>query len=181
MGILTKAAVAVLAYESAHALWRFHERKEKFAQAQARALALKLPLVVVGDPDSGLHTRILRAYSCGDLCVDIHGCPACTPNDAIVDLTTEKIPVPDGGAVIFESCVLEYVDDLAPAWAELMRAAGSLDNLFTVRVSRFCLTSRIFGGAKWILRPAVAEGHRYRATRISDDTRDGSQFLGMEG
>lgn len=180
MGLLVKAAVAVLVYEGAHAAYRFYDRKQQYALAQARAKLLKLPLVVVGDPDAGLHTRIIRAYGCGDLCVDVNGCPGCVPNDVILDLTTGRIPIPDGGAVVFESCVLEYVNDLTAAWAELVRVAGSADKLFTVRVSRFSFTSRLFGGAKWVLRPALVADHRYMATRISDDPRDGSRLLGIQ-
>ena len=58
------------AVESAAALVRFRERTSAFRLAVDRAAALGRPLVVIGDPDGGMHTRLLRAYGCGDVCVD---------------------------------------------------------------------------------------------------------------
>jgi len=177
--LLTKIALGLAAYEGAHAFARFADRRSTFAAAQQRAKELDLPLVVVGDPDAGLHTRLWRAYDCGDLCIDLNSCPACSKTIGL-DLTKESIPVATGGAVVFESCVLEYVDDLPAAWAELKRVAGGNENLFTVRVSPWSFTSRLFAGAKWVLEEAPAgSGQRFLARRISDDPRSGAAFLGL--
>ena len=76
------------------------------------------PIVVVGDPDSGAHTRLYRAYSCGDLCVD--------KVVQVADITPGPVPgIADDSAVVFVSCVLEYVGDAAAAVAELRRMAGA--------------------------------------------------------
>jgi hypothetical protein len=68
---------AALLAESGMALRRFEARRRGFEAAARRASALGRPLVVVGDPDAGAHTRLVRAYECGDLCIDLRGCPRC--------------------------------------------------------------------------------------------------------
>lgn len=158
-------------WEALSAYGRFQDRKRLFAAAAARAQQLGLPLVVVGDPDAGAHTKMFRAYDCGDLCLDLNGCPSC-PTALAVDLT-QGIPLADHSAVIFVSCVLEYVDDLPAAWAELRRVAGA--NLFVAIVGGASLTTYLFPGAKWVLTP---EGTGFIARRISDDPRDGSALAG---
>ena len=65
--------VSLLA-EGGMALRRFEARRRGFEAAAHRAAALGRVLVVVGDPDAGAHTRLARAYDCGDLCVDLRGC-----------------------------------------------------------------------------------------------------------
>ena len=124
------------------------ERKKRFAQAQARAAELSRPLLVVGDPDSGFITRKWRAYSCGDLCVDLSGCPAC-PMSMSIDITQGVPGVPDNSAVVFVSCVLEYTDDPNAALKHLMRIAGAAENLFVVTVDPLTLTSFLYPGARW--------------------------------
>jgi hypothetical protein len=67
---------------------------------------------VIGDPDAGMHTRLMRAYGCGDVCVDLNGCPKC-PVTVVADITKGPIPdVADDSAVVFVSCVLEYVSEI---------------------------------------------------------------------
>ncbi len=49
------------------------------------------------------------------------------------DLTAGPVPgVADDSAVVFVSCVLEYVSDPEAALLELQRMAGSAENLFIV-------------------------------------------------
>ena len=111
--------------EGALALQRWQARRETYDLAARRAAALHRPLVVVGDPDSGAHTRLYRAYGCGDLCVDINGCPLCKVVQ-VADITAGPVPgIADDSAVVFVSCVLEYVGDAAAAVAELRRMAGA--------------------------------------------------------
>jgi hypothetical protein len=55
--------------------------------------------------------------------------------------------------------VLEYVDDIEAAWREIMRAAGGdAENVFVVRVSPWCATSRLYPGARWVLHQAPPDG-----------------------
>jgi hypothetical protein len=53
---------ASLVIEGGTALHRFRRRRLAFEAAVRRASELGRPLVVVGDPDAGAHTRLLRAY-----------------------------------------------------------------------------------------------------------------------
>ena len=131
------------------ALVRFRERAAAFRSATERAVALGRKLVVVGDPDAGMHTRLLRAYGCGDVCVDANGCPKC-PTTIIADLTKGPIEgIADDSAVVFVSCVLEYVTDLNAALNEIARMAGSPQNVFIVTVQPWTLTARLYPGARW--------------------------------
>jgi len=66
--------------------------------------------MVIGDPNAGWMNRHYGAiYKCGDLCTDLNGCPQCEfeeKGDILDVLKTKK----DDSYVIFESCVLEYID-----------------------------------------------------------------------
>lgn len=135
--------------EGASALVRWQARRETYDLAVRRAAALGRPLVVVGDPDAGAHTRLYRAYGCGDLCVDINGCPMCRVV-RVADITAGPIPgLATDSAVVFVSCVLEYVDDAEAAIRELNRIAGGPDNLFMVSVQPWTITAALYPGARW--------------------------------
>ena len=152
MRIQTLARLALggaLLAEGGMALRRFERRRRAFVAAAQRAAELGRPLVVVGDPDAGAHTRLVRAYDCGDLCIDLHGCPRCRVMQA-ADLTAGPVPgIVDDSAVVFVSCVLEYVSDPEAALHELRRMAGSPDNLFLVLVEPWTLTAVLYPGARW--------------------------------
>ena len=97
----------------------------------------------------------MRAYDCGDLCVDLHGCPRC-PVVQAADLTAGPVPgVAADSAVVFVSCVLEYVADIDTAIAELQRMAGSPDNLFIATVQPWTLTAALYPGARWVATPTT--------------------------
>ncbi|PCC74683.1 hypothetical protein NAEX_07780 [Nannocystis exedens] len=55
-------------------------------------MALGRRLVVIGDPDAGMHTRLMRAYGCGDLCIDMNGCPRCLIT-VVADITKGPIAI----------------------------------------------------------------------------------------
>ena len=123
------AARLILGYaalvESGAAMIRFRERTVAFMSAMERAVALGRRLVVIGDPDAGMHTRV-------------------------ADIT--KGPIPELAAdssVVFVSCVLEYVPDLEAALTEIARIAGSADNVFIVNVQPWTLTARLYPNARW--------------------------------
>jgi hypothetical protein len=137
----------LVAAEAVGAATRFRERQAQFAAAQARAVATGRRLVVIGAPGNGLHTRIVPAYGCGDVCVDLTGCPAC-PISETVDITTGRTTVPDNSAVVYVSCVLEYVSDLGAAVREISRMAGSADNVFNVGVQPWTMTAALYPGAQ---------------------------------
>lgn len=138
-----------LVIEAGSALHRFRRRRIMFEAAVRRAAELGRPLVVVGDPDAGAHTRLLRAYECGDLCVDLRGCPRC-PVVKVADITKGPIEgIADDSAVVYVSCVLEYVEDPRAALQELARIAGTRENLFLVLVEPWTFTAVLYPGARW--------------------------------
>ena len=152
MNVRALARIALgsaLVTEGGAALHRFETRRRLFEAAARRAYELGRPLVVVGDPDAGAHTRLVRAYGCGDLCLDLEGCPMCQVMQA-ADLTAGPVPgIADDSAVVFVSCVLEYVSDAEAALQELQRMAGSRENLFIVFVEPWTLTAALYPGARW--------------------------------
>ncbi len=146
------AALGIMATtEISAAISRFEERKRLFAAAKARAIELGRTFVVVGDPDAGVHTRMIRAYGCGDLCLDLTGCPSC-PIAHAADLTRGPIAaVPANSAVVFVSCVLEYTDDPQAAWQEILRMAGSPENAFNVNVQPWTATAVLYDSAQFLI------------------------------
>lgn len=146
----------MLTAETLAALHRHDRRKKLYDDAATRARELGRPLVVVGDPDGGLHTRMQRAYGCGDVCVDLHGCPMC-PVVRVADITQGPTPdLADDSGVVFVSCVLEYVGDLQAALHEIHRIAGDYDNLYIVTVQPWTFTATLYPGARWA---GIAERH----------------------
>lgn len=143
---------AMVVVEGVAALARHRDRSDTFARAEAQARALGRPLVVVGDPFSGAHTRLMPAYGCGDVCLDLTGCPAC-PVGHRTDLARDHAPVGDDTAVVFCSCTLEYVPDAPAALAELVRMAGSWERVHLVTVQPWTFTAALYPGARWTVTP----------------------------
>ncbi len=172
MSLPRLAARLVLGYvgaiEGAAALIRFRERTAAFEMAMERASALGRRLVVIGDPDAGLHTRLMRAYGCGDVCVDLNGCPRC-PVTVVADITKGPIAdIADDSAVVFVSCVFEYIAELDAALREVSRIAGSPENLFVVMVQPWTLTARLYPGAHWRgTVSSAASGQNVAMERVS--------------
>ena len=161
------ALAALVAAEGAAALARFEDRKRSFAAAQRRAAESGRMLVVVGDPHAGAHTRLLPAYGCGDVCVDLTACPAC-PVGVAVDLTRGRVEsVPDGGAVVYVSCVFEYVSDPAAMMREVMRMAGDPSHVFIVAVQPWTATAALYPGARSTISQPAPQAH-WEATPVSD-------------
>lgn len=153
--IATWALSGLITAEGTAALLRHSERSTMFDAAVRRAKVLGRPLVVVGDPDAGLHTRLQRAYDCGDICVDLNGCAAC-PVALAADITG-PLPMEADSVVVYVACVLEYVGEFEPAIKELLRVAGGEANLFVVTVQPWTLTAVLYPGAQWA---GVAYGGR---------------------
>lgn len=154
----------IAAAEAVGATTRYQERQRQFAAAKARATATGRRLVVVGAPGAGLHTRVLPAYGCGDVCVDLEGCPTC-PVSETVDLVTGHTTVPDGSAVVYVSCVLEYVNDPSAAMREILRMAGDLSNVFLVTVQPWTLTGALYPNAVSSIDPQTGTAVPVTTTR----------------
>lgn len=148
----------IAALELGAGIARAKARRDLFAQALARSNATGRPLVVVGDPDAGAWTKYLaREYGCGSICIDLAGCPAC-PVAIPADITRPIAQVPANSAVVFVSCVLEYTPDPQAGWQEILRMAGSPDNVFMADVQPLSATAVLYPGAKYIVQRADDSG-----------------------
>ena len=90
------------------------------------------PLLVIGDPNNGFTSKILGlTYPCGDLCLDIVGCKGCK-NQIEGDALQELKKMKDNSYIIFESCVLEYIQYNKLVREEILRVSGN--KYFEVRI-----------------------------------------------
>ena len=82
----------------------------------------------------------MRAYDCGDICLDLYGCNKCQ-NQIKGDLLKELKKIKSNQYVIFESCVLEYIDKKYhnEILKELNRVSGG--NYFFVRIKPYIFPS----------------------------------------
>jgi SAM-dependent methyltransferase len=134
------ATLKVLAWELAWWRRRRLRRAETYAKALECAHALQRPLIVIGAPDGGA----ISGYGCGDITIDMNGSTVCH-NVLQVDIT-KGIPLEDDSAVVFCSCVLEYVSDHEAALKEIQRVSGG--HAFFVGVEPWTLTAFFYPGAK---------------------------------
>ena len=141
-----KAILVLCGAEAALAFGpRRWERQRVYKAAHRRSQEPGKPLVVVGAPRAGFVTRLLPTYGCGDLCIDLAGCPSC-PEQMQGDLATDLRQQPSNSAVVCVICTLEYVDNIEAAKAQLNRVAGR--DLFVSRVEPWSLTAFAYPGAK---------------------------------
>ena len=122
------------------------ERSSYYQKALARSREVNLPLIVIGDPKKGMSCSLFGApYGYGDVCIDIDPLETFEPHRVIkVDATDYLKTQPTGSAVIFISCVLEYVDRIDELIKELYRVAGTPQNLFVVHVKWYSPTAYIY-------------------------------------
>ena len=118
-------------------IYRQYRRKTTYKQAKDYSKKVDKKLLVIGDPKSGFWNRnIQAAYGCGDVCLDIVGCDECLisiKGDILVEL--KKMNTNE--YVIFESCVLEYInqDNLKETLDQIDRVSGG--DYFQVRIKPY--------------------------------------------
>lgn len=129
-------------YELIIAIKRKFKRRQVYKMALERSKKTGLPLLVVGDPYNGL-TSILTGcdYGCGDVCLDLNGCPKC-PKSIKGSLEDVLPTINLDEYVVFISCVLEYVTDIQLVVNHLSKM--NHENLFIVNVEWYCLTSYFY-------------------------------------
>lgn len=117
-------------------------RKRTFFAAKMRASHTKRPLIVIGDPAKGMGSRMLGpAYGFGDLCIDIDPIsPAVVQGDFTDILKTHQ----NDSAIVFISCVLEYMPNIEDGIATAKRVAGGMENLFIVGVEWYSITAYVY-------------------------------------
>jgi hypothetical protein len=145
--VISIIILVLLVNEVYEGFLRQTDRQNIFKLAQARALEQKKPLLVYGDPYYGIGSRFFNTfmdgYGCGDETVDLTGCPGCSngkKSDILAHLKTKE----SNSQVIFVSCVLEYVDEIDQVIKEIIRVAGSLDNVFVVTVGKKSLSAYFY-------------------------------------
>lgn len=136
---LVGVAAVVALWEAFWWARRFEHRRTVYQKALALARHDGVPLIVVGAPDQGP----TPGPGCGDVTIDIlgSGCPVTLKADI-----TKPLPFPDNSAVVFVSCVLEYVGDYDAALQELKRVSGG--RLFVVRVEPWTLAAFLYPETK---------------------------------
>ncbi len=122
----------LIVYETCIMLLRKYRRRSTFKAAQNRAKETGKKLLVIGDPYNGIASKTTGIdYSCGDVCVDLTGCPMCPESiKGRLEDTIGNINLND--YVIYISCVLEYTDDL-PKIMEYLNKVNKKD-LYVVNV-----------------------------------------------
>lgn len=95
-------------------------RRSVFEQAKRRAQELDRPLLVLGDPDSGLMNHMLgRQWQCGDICVDPKGCGICPdwvqgpPQQVLEEMEPDSVVVYDPGAFARAENGSAFLDQVA--------------------------------------------------------------------
>ena len=139
--------ILIIANEIYHGIYRQNERCRIFKMAEKQSKKIKKPLLVVGDPYYGIGSRFynifIDGYGCGDITVDLTGCPMC-PNGIKSDIYSYLKKQDDNSMVIFISCVLEYVDNIDDVIKEIYRVGGNKDNIFIVTVNEYSLSAYFY-------------------------------------
>ena len=117
-------------------------RSRLFEEAQNRANETNKKLLVIGDPNNGVASIASGAdYGCGDLCIDLTGCPKC-PKSMKTKLEDVISKIDSNEYVIYISCVLEQVDDLPKILSYLNKVDPK--DLYVVTVGWYSLTSYFY-------------------------------------
>ena len=132
MILLLKVIIILIIYEIFVGFIRKLKRRTMYKKAQERANITGKKLLVIGDPYNGVASMSTGSdYSCGDICLDLTGCPECSNSikgrleDNIANINLDEY-------IVYISCVLEYTDDLNYIMGYLNKM--DQNNLFIVNV-----------------------------------------------
>jgi hypothetical protein len=131
--------IVLILYETIIMLKRKINRRNLFENAKKRAIETNKKLLVIGDPYNGVASISTGSdYNCGDLCIDLTGCPKCTNSiktkleDIISEINLNEY-------VIYISCVLEYVDELPKILSHLNKI--DCKDIYVVTVEWYALNA----------------------------------------
>jgi hypothetical protein len=134
--------VFLIVYEIVICILRKIKRRTVYAKAKQRAHQTGKKLLVIGDPYNGLASKTTGCdYGCGDLCMDLTGCPNCPKTikgrleDNLTDINLNEY-------IIYISCVLEYVDDIE--YIQTFLDKVDPDDLFVVNVEWYSLMAYFY-------------------------------------
>jgi len=157
--------IFLLIYEILHGYKRQTDRIEYYNMAVNKSKQLNKPLIVYGDPYNGTGSKIyntfMKIYGCGDECVDLTGCPKCM-NGKKQDILYHLKQKPDNSSVIFISCVLEYIPHIEEVIPEILRVAGSWDNVFVVTVNKNAFSAYLYKNKQDVSRNIVFAPPQYK-------------------
>lgn len=161
--ILVSLIVILLVNELFQGIYRQIQRNKIYKMAEDRSREINKPLVVIGDPYNGygskFYNKFMLGYGCGDVTIDLTGCPQC-PNGVKMDIYEYLKTQDDKSQVIFISCVLEYIDNIDAVIKELYRVAGK-DNLFIVTVKKLSLAAYIYQEANYGAKNLIKAPPKY--------------------
>ena len=142
--IISVIFILLIIYELVLTYTRYIKRRRVFSIAKSFAESSGKPLMVIGDPWNGSTNKIFGpSYECGDVCIDLTGCPNCI--HGIKSKIENYLPsVPSDSYVIFISCVLEYVDSgkIDYIFSEIQRVSGG--DYYIVSVEPWTLTALLY-------------------------------------
>lgn len=126
--------IFTLLFELILGFYRNYRRKTTYDKALKKSREIKKPLLVIGSPNAGFLGSIKSHYGCGDVCVDLVGCDKCEKS-VKGDILNVLKKLPNNSHVIFESCVLEYIENSKKKLIlnEIKRVSGGL--FFEVRIN----------------------------------------------
>ena len=134
--------VFLIVYEIVICILRKIKRRTVYAKAKQRAHQTGKKLLVIGDPYNGLASKTTGCdYGCGDLCMDLTGCPNCPKTmkgrleDTITDVNLNEY-------IIYISCVLEYVDYIE--YIQTFLDKVDPEDLFVVNVEWYSLMAYFY-------------------------------------
>jgi hypothetical protein len=148
----------LIIYENIISMIRKLKRRNQFKRASKRAQDTNKQLLVIGDPYNGVASIISGSdYTCGDICLDITGCPKC--DNGVKARLEDYLPTINlDEYVIYISCVLEYVDDLPLILSYLNKVPSN--DLYVVNVEWYTIAAYFYpffltkeSQAKWIKGP----------------------------
>jgi len=134
--------IIIIIYETTIMCKRKLNRRKLFKKAKKRANLTNKQLLVIGDPYNGVASISTGSdYNCGDLCIDLTGCPKCTNSiEAKLEDIISEIDLNE--YVIYISCVLEYVDELPKILSYLNKV--NKKNIFIVTVEWYSLNAYFY-------------------------------------
>jgi hypothetical protein len=114
-------------------LFRNYRRSYYYNKCLNLSKATGKKLLVIGDPSAGFWNKnIKQAYGCGDICIDLLGCNC--PIQIKGDILNELKKMNTNRYIIYESCVLEYIDEkyIPEIKREIERVSGG--HYYCVRI-----------------------------------------------
>lgn len=144
--LLAQGLLGAIGVHEFGALWeRSERRRELITLAETRARALNRPLVVVRPEKSGPLARVIETWETG--IVE----PITFELARAEEFTRPPIRrYQDDSAVVFVACVLEFLEDVRPAMDEILRIAGSVENIYVVTLQPWTFWAQLHPRARWV-------------------------------